>query len=217
MKKYVFTALIALFLSQKVTAQIEDYRIGVKLAPTVSYVRASTDGNSTTFERNGSTVKFLIGAFVDIPFKDNYYFHTGINYASRNTKVTATDAAYFGGTPTSAEYDHEYIQLPALIKLYTNEVLLDTKLFFNFGVIPEVRLNTNNKTENINLITEFQHFDINGNFGGGVERAIGVQTSLFASINYNIGFINQVKEQSNSLDDLKVKNSLIAIEFGIKF
>ena len=80
-----------------------------------------------------------------------------------------------------------------------------------------MRLNTNNKTENINLITEFQHFDINGNFGGGVERAIGVQTSLFASINYNIGFINQVKEQSNSLDDLKVKNSLIAIEFGIKF
>lgn len=217
MKKLLFSALFALFFIGTAQAQIGDYRIGIKVGPTISYVRTDTDGNSTTIERDGSQVKFLLGAFVDMAFKDNYHFHGGVNFAGRSTKIILDDPAFFGGAPTSASYDHEYLQLPALLKLYTNEVMLDTKLFFNFGVIPEIRLNTTNKTEGVNPITEFQNFDVSGNFGGGIERAIGVNTNVFASLNYNIGFLNQVKEQTNAVDDLKIKNNLIAIEFGIKF
>lgn len=217
MKKLLFSALFALFFIGTAQAQIGDYRIGIKAGPTISFVRTNTDGNSTSIERDGSQVKFLLGAFVDVPFKDNYYFHGGVNFAGRSTKIILDDPAYFSGTPTSANYEHEYLQLPALLKLYTNEVMLDTKLFFNFGVIPEIRLNTTNKMEAVNPITEFQNFDVSGNFGGGIERAIGVNTNVFAALNYNIGFLNQVKEQTNALDDLKVKNNLIAIEFGIKF
>jgi len=217
MKKLLLSAIFALFLISTSQAQVGDYRIGITVGPTISYVRTSTDGNSTSVERDGSQVKFLLGAFVDVPFKDNYYFHMGINYAGRSTKIILDDPAFFGGTPTSASYDHEYLQVPALLKLYTNEIMLDTKLFFNFGIIPEIRLNTTNKVDGINPITQFQSFDISGNFGGGIERAIGVNTNVFAALNYNIGFLNQVKEQTNALDDLKIKNNLIAIEFGIKF
>lgn len=217
MKKTLFSAIIALLFISVSNAQESDYRIGITIGPTISYVRANTDGNSTSIDRDGSQLKFLLGAFIDMPFKENYFFHGGINFASRSTKISVDDPAFFGGTPTASDYEHEYLQLPVLLKLYTNEIMLDTKLFFNFGVIPEIRLNTANKTDGVNLITEFQNFDVSGNFGGGIERAIGVNTNVFVSLNYNIGFLNQVKEQSTAVDELKIKNNLIAIEFGIKF
>ncbi|HEY9116176.1 MAG TPA: outer membrane beta-barrel protein, partial [Roseivirga sp.] len=177
MKKYLFSALFSIVFLSYSNAQISDYRIGITVGPSISYVRTSTDGNSTQIERDGSQLKFLLGAFVDIPFKENYNFHTGINYATRSTKITLTDPSVMAGQASSESYDHEYLQLPLLLKLYTNEVLLDTRVFFNFGIIPEIRLNTSVKEAGIMSISEFQSLDLSGNFGGGIERAIGVNTN----------------------------------------
>lgn len=211
MRKYIIPALLVLFLTEFASGQ--DYRIGIKVAPTLSNVRTSAaDGSS--LERDGSAVKFLLGAFVDIPFKENYYFHGGLNFASKVTKITASNGPV---STRQEEYDHEYLQIPLLLKLYTNEVMLDTKLFFNFGMVPEIRLNTANEESDNLLITEFSDFDLAGNFGGGVERGIGVNTRVFIGLNYNIGFLNVVKSQSDAYSDFTIKNNLFALEFGIKF
>lgn len=213
MRKYVISALFVLFFSGVSFSQ--DYRIGIKVAPTLSNVRTASSGG-TTLTRDGSAVKFLLGAFVDIPFKENYFFSGGLNFAS---KVTKFNAEVLGGSVTE-EYDHEYIQLPLLLKLYTNEVMLDTKLFFNFGLVPEVRLNTANESSSSAsnpVVTDWSDFDLAGNFGGGVERGIGVNTRIFASLNYNIGFLNQVQAQSPSFEDFVIKSNLFTLEFGIKF
>ncbi len=202
------------------TSIAQDYKIGIKLGPSLSLSRTSSEGNSTSIGRDGTGVKFLIGAFVDFQFKENYYFHTGINFASKTTRININDL----GLPinpnnlnNSNRYDHEYLQVPLLLKLYTNEVLLDTKVFFNFGLVPEFRLNTDDNNALIVAITEFKGFDLAGNFGGGVERSIGVNTRIYASLNYYIGFLNQVKTQNAIYDDFKIKSNLFSLEFGIKF
>ncbi len=216
MKNFLITTILVILFVETSKAQIEEYRIGITVGPSVSYVRTATESASTNIDRESSELKFLLGAFVDIQFKENYFFHTGVNFATRSTKINVTDPVFFSGNRIAAEYDHEYLQIPLLLKLYTNEVTLDTKVFFNLGLVPEVRLNTS--SNNVAAVTEFQHLDLTGNFGGGLERAIGIQTSLFAAINYNIGFLNQVKEQSPALsDEIVIKNNLIALEFGIKF
>lgn len=217
MKKHVFSALIALFFVSTAKAQIDDYRIGITLGPTVSYNRIPSSGEDTSVDKDGSAVKFMLGAFIDVPFRENYYFHSGINYATRVTKLTITDPRFNGGQPENERYDHEYLQVPLLVKLYTNEVLLDTRVFFNFGIVPEIRLTTNQENDRIMSISKFQSIDVAGNFGGGVERAIGVNTNLFAALNFNIGFLNQVSQQISGYDEFKVKNNMFALEFGIKF
>ncbi|WP_069834276.1 porin family protein [Roseivirga misakiensis] len=215
MKKYIISAILVAMLGQLSIAQ--DYRIGIKLGPTLSLSRTSTDGNSTSIERDGSAVKFLIGAFVDLPFKENYHFHTGINFASKTTRVSVTDASVLAGRPVSERYDHEYLQIPLLLKLYTNEVVLDTRAFFNFGVVPELRLNTDNESNAVELVREFRSFDLSGNFGGGLEHSIGVNTRVYASLNYYLGFLNQVKTQNALYDDFQIKSNLFSLELGIKF
>jgi len=213
MRKYVISALLVLFISGASLAQ--DYRIGIKIAPTLSNVRTGSSG-STDVQRDGTAVKFLLGAFVDMPFKENYFFSGGVNFASKMSKYTATT---LGGS-VAEEYDHEYVQVPLLLKLYTNEVMLDTKLFFNFGLVPEVRLNTTNESTSSNggpIISEWSNLDLAGNFGGGIERGIGVNTRIFAALNYNIGFINQVQTNLTAFDGIVLKSNLIMLEFGIKF
>ncbi len=215
MRKYI--GLVILFASFYSFGQTQDYKIGIRIGPSFSNVRTSTEGTSTSVSRDGTSVKFLLGAFVDIPFKENYYFHGGVNFASKASKIEASDPLFGAGTPFNEEYDHEYIQVPLLLKLYTNEVVLDTRLFFNFGLIPELRLNSSSEEPTNLLITEFSNFDLAGNFGGGVERSIGVNTRIFGALNYNIGFLNQVKTQNTAFDEFVLKSNLISIEFGVKF
>lgn len=212
MRKYIISALFALSFSSLLLSQ--DYRIGIKLAPTLSNVRTSTGDGGTSLERDGSAVKFLLGAFVDIPFKENYFFHAGVNFASKATKISAQNGV---SAMRMEEYDHEYLQIPILLKLYTNELMLDTRLFFNFGVIPEIRLNSADEEPTNLLITEFTAMDLAGNFGGGVERSIGVNTRIFAGLNYNIGFLNTVKAQSAAYNAFTIKSNLFSLEIGIKF
>ena len=211
MRKYVISALLVLFFVGSGLAQ--DYKIGIKVAPTLSNVRTSAESNGTNPSRDGSAVKFLLGAFVDMPFKDNYYFSGGVNFASKVTKIGLESSL----VNAQEEYNHEYIQAPILLKLYTNEVMLDTKLFVNFGLIPELRLNTSNDSDTNVIVTDFRDFDVAGNFGGGVERGIGVNTRIFASLNYNIGFINQVATQVSTFGDISIKSNLFTLELGIKF
>lgn len=216
MKKYIFSAIFLMVLGQLVIAQ-EDYRIGIRVGPSLSLSRTSTDGNSTSINREGSSLKFLLGAFVEIPFKENYHFQGGVNFASKVTGIRLVDLTVLGGAPVDKSYDHEYLQIPLLLKLYTNEVLLDTKVFFNFGLVPEIRLNTDFDNTGVIAITEFRGLDISGNFGGGLERSIGVNTRVYAGLNYYIGFLDQVKTQNSLYDDFQVKSNLFSLEFGIKF
>lgn len=215
MRKFTFAAVLLSLFS--ISALAQDYNIGIKLGPTLTYSKPSTDGASTNYDDNGSSVQFLIGAFVDYQFKENYFFSAGINYASKDFGVTARSTNSIANVIGAADFSQEFLQVPALLKLYTNEVILDTKIYFNFGVVPEIRLSNSPKSDNSDIIREFRSFDVAGNFGGGLERTIGVNTRLYAGLFYNLGFINQVKTQNETYDELSLKNRLFALEVGIKF
>ncbi|WP_339606123.1 porin family protein [uncultured Roseivirga sp.] len=215
MRKFTFAAVLLSLFS--ISALAQDYNIGIKLGPTLTYSKPSTEGTSTNYDDDGSSVQFLIGAFVDYQFQENYFFSAGINYASKDFGITARSTNSIANITGAASFSQEFLQIPALLKLYTNEVILDTKVYFNFGLVPEIRLSNSPKSDNSDLIREFRSFDLAGNFGGGLERTIGVNTRVYAGLFYNLGFINQVKTQNDSYDELTLKNRLFALEIGIKF
>lgn len=215
MRKTFLAALFMALLFGQLHSQ--DYKIGIKAGPTISFGRTGTDGPDTSIGQDGTTARVIAGAFVDIGFKENYFFHTGLNYANKKTKIKFSDPGVSGGNEIRESYSHEYLQIPLLLKLYTNEILLDTKVFFNFGVIPEIRLSTSNDEVDIIAISKFQNFDLAGDLGAGLEHGLGPNTRVFVGLNYNIGFLNMVSEQSAELDKFNIKSNLLALEFGIKF
>lgn len=215
MRKTVFAALFMFFLIGQLQSQ--DYKIGIKFGPSLSFIRTSNDGGDSNISPDGTSARAVAGAFVDINFKDNYFFHTGITYANKKTNIKFNNPSPAGSVPMRESYSHEYLQIPLLLKLFTNEVLLDTQIYFNFGVIPEVRLNTSNDMVGITAISQFQDFDLAGNLGGGIERSLGPNTRIFVGLNYNLGFVNMVKEQSANLNTFNIKSNLASLELGIKF
>lgn len=215
MRKTTLAVVFSILFFGQLSAQ--DYKIGIKIGPTISFARTGTDGPDTSIDGDGTSARILFGAFVDFGFKENYFFHTGINYATKKTNITFSDPGLIGGNQIRESYAHEYLQLPLLLKLFTNEVTLDTKVYFNFGVIPEVRLSTSNDDVDLVAISQFQSFDLAGNLGGGIERSLGPHTRILLGLNYNIGFLNMVKEQDEGLDKFNVKSNLLALEVGIKF
>ena len=214
MRKTILAVIFSVFIIGQLSAQ--DFKIGIKVGPSFSMSRTGTDGPDTSIGRDGNSVELLLGAFADIRFKENYYFHTGVNYATKETRITVTDPGIAGGE-VSERYAHEYLQLPLLLKLYTNEVVLDTRIYFNFGLIPEIRLSTSNEDVSTVLIEDFKSFDLAGNIGGGVEKNLGPSTRIFAGVNFNLGFLNMIKNQSLLVDPINVKSNLLALEIGIKF
>lgn len=214
MRKSILAVLFSAFIIGQLNAQ--DYKIGIKVGPSFSMTRTGTDGPDTSIDGDGTAVQLMLGAFVDIGFKENYYFHTGINYATKETRITINQPS-IGGNGVSEQYAHEYLQFPLLLKLYTNEVVLDTRIYFNFGVIPEIRLSTSNEEVSTVFIEDFKGFDLAGNLGGGVEKSLGPNTRIFAGLNFNLGFLNMVKNQSDQIDPINVKSNLLALEIGIKF
>jgi len=215
MRKFTFTAVL-LFITA-LAAFSQDYEIGIKFGPTLTYAKASTEGTNTNYDGDGSSAQFLVGAFVDFQFEENYFFSTGINYVNKDFGITARSTQSISTPLGEARFNQEYLQVPILLKLYTNEVILDTKVYFNFGIIPEIRLSSTPGDDNDDIIREFNNFDLAGNFGAGLERTIGVHTRVFVGFSYNLGFINQVKTQNNALDELSLKNRLFALELGVKF
>lgn len=215
MRKSFLAACFMAFLFGQLHAQ--NYQIGIKVGPTISFGRLGTEGPNTSISQDGTSARVIVGAFADIGFKENYFFHTGISYANKKTNIKFTDSGISGGNEVKESYSHEYLQVPLLLKLYTNEVMLDTRVFFNFGVIPEVRLSTSNDEVDIVAISKFQNFDLAGNLGGGIEYGLGPATRIFVGVNYNIGFLNMVSEQNANLDTFNLKSNLLALEFGIKF
>lgn len=214
MRKSLFAALFMVFLFGQLHSQ--NYQIGIKVGPSASWSRVGTDASVTNIESDGTSARMIFGAFVDIGFKENYFFHTGITYASKKTNIKFQDPANAANEITES-YSHEYLQIPLLLKLYTNEVMLDTKVYFNFGVVPEIRLSTSNDEVDIVAITKFQSFDLSGNLGAGLEHGLGPNTRIFAGLQYNLGFLNMVNEQNTNLSEFNVKSSLLALELGIKF
>lgn len=213
MRKTTLAVVFGILFFGQLKAQ--NYNIGIKIGPTYSMTRTGTEGPDTSIDGDGNSARILFGAFVDIGFKENYFFHTGVNYASKRTNIVASHPGV--GADIKEQYSHEYLQLPLLLKLYTNEISLDTKVYFNFGVIPELRLSTSNDDVTEVLIENFNGFDLAGNIGGGIEKSLGPNTRVFGGLNFNIGFLNMVKDQNQQFDEFNVKSNLLALEIGIKF
>ena len=211
----LFFLLLAFFAFECAHAQS---KIGIKFAPTLSANRVNSEGEGYSVNSNGVGGRFIFGPIFDIFIAENYYFNTGLLYAPKRIgiKITNTTTA----TPQTEEqtYKLQYLQLPATLKLFTNELALDTRVFFQLGGLLDVKIAS--KTQQ-NYTTDFidktRLFDFAIHLGTGVEYRLGYNTMLFGGIFYNRGLVNAVTKTAEGGPDINVKNDLIGLDLGVKF
>ena len=236
--KKTFLAFAALAASA--TAASAQVEIGIKISPAITALRADSP-SATAFASESSKLSFGGGLIVDYFFGENYAFSTGLFLTGKGGTISYLDYDRYrivGGpgppqhtdTRVNQKITTQYLEVPATIKLFTNELAPATRLYFQLGgslAVPiATRINgekfyqdpydNNNETSASDHVFDI---DVNALLGAGVEYQLGRSTKALAGISYHRGLVNidRYFEKTRGFSDVTIKNSVVALDLGMKF
>lgn len=210
-------------------------KLGLRLAPGVAVNSVIGDDIFDAAEPNGASVRFSAGPIADFFFADNYAISTGLWYTVKRASFRVPNGSFTDAQGNSLGsqtiYNLQTIQIPVTVKLYTNEIAPDIRVYFQLGGTFDGKLAEKAKEENNNLLATlseqqdekaaFKPIDIALYLGAGAEMVLGTNTAIFGGLNYNRGLVNALTgldyNGSKINDDLKLRNQLVSLEVGIKF
>lgn len=208
MKKYLLISAFCLLTTFGYTQT----KMGLKFSPVLSVNRVNSDSDTQNFSTNGVGARVSFGPIIDFFLRENYYFSTGLLYTPKRAGIKASR----NNETIEEEYSLQYLQIPVTLKLFTNELALDKRLYFQVGGLNEIKLNEKDNEGDV-LVEKFRFFDFSLLVGLGLEYRLGVDTTVFGGISYNRGIFNVASRQSGGYDDFKLKNDLLSLDFGMKF
>lgn len=205
--------LVFIMASSSAFSQV---KLGFQVAPILSANRVTEESPLVDIDSDGTGLRLALGPIADFQLTDNYYVSTGILFTSKRAGFEFRSDS--SAASVTEEYNLQYIQIPATMKLFTNEVGLDKRLFFQFGGTFEFNIQEKKESELNVLVEDFRFFDISLLAGLGMEYQLGTSTIAFGGISYHRGLVNAVSDQNAGLGgNLSIKNDYIALNFGIKF
>ncbi|MCZ6694245.1 MAG: porin family protein [Bacteroidetes bacterium] len=207
MRKYL---LILIFCLSAFTS-FGQAEIGIKFSPSISANRVNTDSDSLTYSNDGTGLRFVFGVILDLPLTEKYYFSTGLLYSPERAAIVLDNL------DQQEAYKTQYLQIPITVKLFTEELFLDTKLFFQIGLVGEIKVTDKEEDVSNELVESFRAVDTSLTLGAGFERNFGVANVWFAGFSYSRGLVNIVSDSNSNFDDFSIKNDMYQIDLGIKF
>ncbi len=206
MKKLLFSALLLISVSIA-EAQV---RFGFKAAPNISFNRIDAEADNTDFDTDGVGLRFQLGPIFDFEFKENHYFSTGLIFTSKRSAFSVES----GSATYKENYSPQYLQVPVTLKLFTEEIGLDKKIYFQFG--GTVDFMTNNEGKDENIVQSFRFIDLNSLLTIGLEYGIGINTKLFGGLVYQRGLLNVINKNVYG-DNFNLRNDFVGLEIGVIF
>jgi hypothetical protein len=196
-------------------------KLGLNLNPGLLINRVTDPkvaGDTLTYSKKGAGLKFAAGPDIHVMFSDNYGMTFGLWYAARRAGVATTDKNT--GVERKDVYNLQYVQIPVTLRMYTNEIATDMKLYFQVGGTFDVKLASKFKKLAIAddpIIRKFGRFDASILAGAGVELQMGSNTALTGGIRYQRGLINNASKFDAGVQKFKLNSDFISLDLGIKF
>lgn len=207
MKKIILVAIAVMLCG---FANAQDVKLGIK---------GSVNLSSWTGDTRGLNLKPMfgvnVGALIQIKVTDELDIQPEVLYSNQVTKMKNVGANISGIYYTGdIKWNLSYINVPVLFKYST-----DDKSFIEAG--PQVGFLTSAKastklTQYSPTVTKdakeaFESID----FGFVVGVGYNINQHLMADLRYNIGLLNIAKTESG--DDTKIRNSVLALSLAYKF
>lgn len=192
-------------------------KLGLKFSPSASFNRVSNQSDTLNFSDDGAVIRFLFGLSADIPLSDTYSFSTGLIYIPKHMGFT-TEGKNGGTYPSEFEaYRLHYLMIPVSLKLYTNEIQPDARLYFQVGATGEILIFDEPLDERYSGIEKFEPFNASVLLGLGLEYKVGLNTVLTGGFSYYRGLLNAVNATLPIDNALIIKNDMISFDIGVQF
>lgn len=232
--KKVFIATMAILMAWsfgKVNAQEEfkPFRFGLHASPSISWIKPDLQQE---YNSKGIRLGFSYGLLAEFNISNNYSLSTGIDISYFGGTLDYNDQLYRYNFSTdssevgdiSTTYKLQYIQIPLLIKMSTNEIGYFT-YFANIGLGTNILLNasatdkhSNSQEEIDDISDDVAFFRESLIIGLGAEYSIAKNVSIVGAVNFNNGFTTTIKRYNHDLD--KKGNAIanyIDFKIGILF
>jgi hypothetical protein len=234
MKNKLLYGLILMLSPVLAQAQDSKFKLGLRFAPGISMSRVQDldETDQVTWAAGSSGVRFSAGLTGDFYFGRNYSFYTGVWYTVMKAGLEANFDSSGTKSAAASVINIQYLQVPLALKLFTNEIATDVKLYFVVGgtaslALKEIAISNKNENQKFQKAALGKGYSI-GDFGlllgAGAEYRLGENTTLFGGISYNRGLLNvpSVKGpliwRNKEVDGLYDMNlSQLNLEMGIKF
>ena len=201
------------FVALALTTGKAQVKLGIQLNPMLSSSRIESLSDTITISKNKNDIKFRFGLIVDSQKNETYFLSTGLLYAPKTISIVGSNS----NTLITENYNLQYLQVPVSLKLFTNEIQLDTKLYFQLGVMAEAKISEKAEVKTNFLVEEFKIYDASLLLGAGVEYNAGLNTVVFGGFSYNRGLLNPVMQSAPIDQEIIIKNDLFNLDLGIKF
>jgi len=206
MRKYLLLfAVICLLPLESVVAQKKpEVKLGLKFAPNLSFMTASTQGYSS----NGVKFGGIVGLITDFYFAEHYAFSTGFNFSFLGGKIKYADKIITDSKDTLSGVTNNnlsfvYLEIPLMIKMFT-------KKFGRFSLFGQIGFGTgfrivahSNKDFISNKgLSSDQQYDFKGEttliresviIGMGTDFYLDQSTRLFFGLSYSNSLNNVLK------------------------
>ena len=218
-------------------AAFAQLKIGLKISPGIAYQRVEdqTKLDELSYSSGKAGGSFGAGIVFDYFFRNNYAVNFNLLYSVKKANVKSPELGL-------VKWNVNMIQLPVTLKLFTNEIAPDLKLFFDVGISPDFVVGQKMKSYTKGTVpipsntaitidppegTPYRFATMSLWMGTGVEYKVAEQTTLFAGLNYNPSLFSLVGKKgpftetntnkSSANQRLTLRADLISLDLGIKF
>lgn len=230
-----FCCLFSILITQ---AQESRFKLGLRFAPGISSTRVEDldDSDFRSFSAGSNSLRFSAGISGDFYFGRNYAFYSGLWFTVMNAGVKGSFQDGINTGSAESSINLQYLQVPVALKLFTNEIATDIKLYFTVGGTGSVAIKKS-YSESFKLDGPAAFFekpddpsnaysfgDVGLLLGVGAEYRLGEATSVFGGISYNRGLLNISSDSgpikwtnANVSDKYSVSLGIFSLEMGIYF
>lgn len=178
-------------------------------------------------DSEGGKIKYNNGGVASNASTMSYYYNIADDEIQEYNSSDTTVAYYMANTHyqlNERQYKATYITLPLMLKLKTKEIGTMT-YFGQFGfntsfrwkanvtdkvtvLAPSTGVGSNETKTKVDVTKDMAFFKASLAFGLGAEMNLSGTTSLVFGLNYNLGFMNSVKKESDYIEK-KTYNSVL--------
>ncbi len=203
-------AMLMILLNNAADAQT---KLGIKVTPSVISQRITNLTDTSGINQANASVSFPMMAVADICIGKNYYFATGVGFISRRMQFEKI----YDPSDETIDLRVQYLQIPATLKLFTDEVILDKRLYFQFGPVVEFKLHE--RIVQGSLPEDFAPGggNIDMLFAAGMNVLVSPNTTIEVGLNYSRGLINIFEDTGMNEDIPDARSDLFGIDVTVKF
>jgi len=201
----ILITILFFFILKSGISQEKPFVFGVRIAPTMGWMKPDSQG----YENQGTDVGFTWGFMAEFHLMENYAINSGFNISYLNATLEYPEAVNGVDGVLNRGYRLKYIEIPLTLKMRTNDFNRISYFgMIGFGVGFKLSAKAKDKfvpnggsplNEENDISDDIKNVRASMILGVGLEYAMGGDTKILGGLNFNNG-INDILKNENKGD-----------------